>query len=418
MAILTRRNPVPSQSPAAPVAEQAVAPAAVTTTPTPAVAAAAALPAGFFGGIPASVAPSVAAAPAPAAAPAVAASSGTAPAVLAARAAAVSQQAPDDFLAGVAKETAMVEMLNAPHVIATVERANPKIGRKALHAAIDYVSNRSNIAAWQNLVGCTHRSIVEAVVKLAAHGLCVSSITGDAFLTPRFSKEEKSNVAVAVPGVRGMEKVIMNSGKVDGVQGNIVRAQDLFVCEEGLNPVLKFVRNMSPDKDQPNPVIGAYSIITSVEGRSPKIKTVAIEEKCIKQGVNEVKSWSVNGKPLNTGYMGIDAAGVYTCQRAAMREVARTWGRDIEGLADLVAMEDLSLQSGEEIPGQQMRIRGGNSRIGVPSVVTAKPTAIAADADVAVAPQPVAAPAHAPQEVEVVELAETAPMRRSGVRVC
>lgn len=174
----------------------------------------------------------------------------------------------------------------------------------------------------------------------------------------------------------------MAEAKIGTVDGNVVRAQDHFVVREGLNPDLQFTRNMQPDPNKPNPVIGAYVIVTSTEGRAPKIKTVTIKETSETKGAYTSYSWSVNGEPLNTGRMGIEAAGVYACQRPAMREISRTWLRDDPKLSAMVELEDNSLRSTEELPGAPSpRIRNQRPGPTVAAASTPGATAPAQKAD-------------------------------------
>ncbi len=138
---------------------------------------------------------------------------------------------PDDFAKGVELESSLVEYLKSPAAKETVALVAPAIADKAINAAIAYVTNRSEVATWRALVDCTPKSVVESVKKLASVGLCVSQLTGEAFLTPRFSKADKAQVATAIPGVRGMEKIIFESGMVD-----VLDPADLLVLEPARLP--------------------------------------------------------------------------------------------------------------------------------------------------------------------------------------
>mgnify|MGYP002781110923 CR=1 FL=1 len=260
-----------------------------------------------------------------------------------------------------ASEKKLVEYLRSPASLAAVEAVNPKIAQAAINAAVSYVTNRREEDTWPSIVRSNPQSALDAVVKLAAAGLVVSHVKGEAFLVPRFNKAERGFVITAVTGVRGMVRKLFESGKIASIDGNIVRAQDQFFFEEGLNPVLKFQRNLRPDPTKPNPVVGAYVIISSLENRPAKIKTVAIEEKEIKEGGKSSLSWSVNGDVLNTTRMGIDAAGVYSVQRPAMREVVRTWLRDNSELNALVELEDASYRYGHAA-GSATRVSTTNPR--------------------------------------------------------
>lgn len=83
------------------------------------------------------------------------------------------------------------------------------------------------------LADCSTISIVDALTTCAQLGLSPSGRLGSAYLIPYGDK------CTLVIGYRGYVDLAFRSGDVEAFHAEVVRADDLFEHEEGLNPVLR-----------------------------------------------------------------------------------------------------------------------------------------------------------------------------------
>ena len=100
------------------------------------------------------------------------------------------------------------------------------------------ISNKGNTSAemisWLSLMAAKPESVWGEVIKIAQMGLRPDHITKEAWLTPKTSKGQ--TVCVGIPGVRGLEKILARSGKLDSISGRVIRVGDEFDFVDGTEP--------------------------------------------------------------------------------------------------------------------------------------------------------------------------------------
>jgi recombination protein RecT len=79
---------------------------------------------------------------------------------------------------------------------------------------------------------CTPLSVAGCIVQASILGLEPSSVLGEAYLVPY------GNQCQLIPGYQGLLKLVRNSGELIMVNAQVVRANDKFDFEDGLDPYL------------------------------------------------------------------------------------------------------------------------------------------------------------------------------------
>ncbi len=222
--------------------------------------------------------------------------------------------------------------------------------RDFLNDGIRQVSDEAT-DAHADLAQSTAPSVLNSIVKLAAWGIPPNHITSEGWLIPRFNKTLRTMICGAVPGVRGLERVLMHNG-ASHVKSSSIRRQDHFVCVEGTEERLEFTRNLTPDKTKPNDIIGAWSVVKMKDGRQ-LVKTVPLIE----------MELATKG-----GRMTMESAAAYKAQRAAMRDALRTFCMDNTAVRAMVEEEEQNHQfktvSPEEKKTEQSQSQSGAGVLG------------------------------------------------------
>ena len=170
------------------------------------------------------------------------------------------------------REAEIVEALKNPDFVQTITQALKDRKEAAIDAeefirhAVRQIQSR-DLEAHDKLVQCTPASVQTAVKKLAGMGLSPNAEQGEGWLLPRWNKCANSYCAIAVPGVRGMEKKLMETGKVANIESRAVFLQDHCKVRLGTENVIDHEVNFCPDPERPNPIIGSYGIVTLKDGR-------------------------------------------------------------------------------------------------------------------------------------------------------
>ncbi len=217
--------------------------------------------------------------------------------------------------------------------------------RDFLNDGIRQVSDQAT-DAHADLAQSTAPSVLNSIVKLAAWGIPPNHITSEGWLIPRFNKTLRAMVCGAVPGVRGLERVLMHNG-ASHVKSSSIRRQDHFVCVEGTDERLEFTRNLTPDKTKPNDIIGAWSVVKMKDGRQ-LVKTVPLIEM-------ELSAKSAR--------MTMESAAAYKAQRAAMRDALRTFCMDNTAVRAMVEEEEQNHQFKSTNP-EEKKIEQSQSQAG------------------------------------------------------
>lgn len=85
---------------------------------------------------------------------------------------------------------------------------------------------------------CTPLSIAGCVVQAAQLGLEPDGVLGEAYLVPFKNRKTGKKEAQLIPGYQGLLKLVRNSGELQMVNAQVVRENDRFDFEDGLDPYL------------------------------------------------------------------------------------------------------------------------------------------------------------------------------------
>jgi recombinational DNA repair protein RecT len=189
----------------------------------------------------------------------------------------------------------------------------------------------------KNLAECTPASVVGAVEKLASWGIPPNHITQEGWLTARYQKNLNAMVCVAIPGVRGLERLLVQHG-ADSIKSLAIRRQDHFECIEGTEERVVFKRNLLADPQKPNDIIGACAMIKMRDGRT-QITTVPVNERDLS---------------AKAGRMTLEAAACYRAQRPAMRTAMRSLIGEVDAIRKLMEYDhENRIFAGEDEAPQQ-----------------------------------------------------------------
>lgn len=177
-----------------------------------------------------------------------------------------------------------------------------------------------------------------AVLKLAAMGLYPDHLGGSGWITQRFDKRRNADTLVAVPGVRGMEEILANTGELRRMEVGVVREQDTFEYSAGTETRLTHVPKLTATADKPNQIVASWCII-QVGDRDPHIAVKPVNQK------------ELAAVP---GFMDAETRAKYLAQRACMREVMRMlpgeqYGMMAEAISETVETAEESAKSAEGV---------------------------------------------------------------------
>jgi hypothetical protein len=186
--------------------------------------------------------------------------------------------------------------------------------------------------------------------KLGSMGLTPDARAGTAFLTPRRNRDGSMTLA-AVPGVRGMEQQLMETGQVAVIRSQIVREQDVpfYEVDTGVNPTVKFRRNLRVDRSKPNDIVAAFGYVEAKDGRKIVIEKVFERRE---QGTGALID-ADTGREVNATRMDEATSARYVAQRAAMREAAHTLFHDFANIRAIFDLESETLSTTEEITNEE-----------------------------------------------------------------
>ena len=170
------------------------------------------------------------------------------------------------------REAEIVEALRKPEFAATISQILKDRNEATLDAdefirhAVNQLQSRE-LDAHEKLVQCTPASVQTAVKKLAAMGLSPNAEQAEGWLLPRWNKYANAYTAIAVPGVRGMERKLMETGKVANIESRAIYLQDRCKVKLGTENVIDHEVNFCPDPERPNSIVGSYGIVALKDGR-------------------------------------------------------------------------------------------------------------------------------------------------------
>src|SRR5208283_4556302 len=258
------------------------------------------------------------------------------------------------------RETEIVEALKNPEFVQTITQALKDRKETAIDAeefvrhAVRQIQSR-DLEAHDKLVQCTPASVQIAVKKLAGMGLSPNAEQGEVWLLPRWNKYANSYCAIAVPGVRGMEKKLMETGKVANIESRAIFLQDHCKVRLGTENVIDHEVNFCPDPERPNPIIGSYGIVTLKDGRR-EIAVKRLYQSPPKEPKQEQQQQQQE-KEKSRGYMDEETNARYLAQRPAMKGALNKFFKEDRALQALLEMENESYESAINRDGGDTKVK-------------------------------------------------------------
>lgn len=221
----------------------------------------------------------------------------------------------EDFLAKV-----VVSLKNTGLFRENVEQS----AKDYVDTAIYAVQSPDNLALGDIRFKWKPEQTAKAILGLASKGLPYNPMQGLGYLVGYKIKDQPGYFNVtAIPGVRGMERLIQRTGRVGAMKFTAVRANDIFECNEfGSEPPKHIRKHTLPNV--PNPILyGCASIyVRSIEGYHNA--TVPVDEAALASVA---------------GLMTPEQRAGYLAYRKCIREVTNTYLHDVTVVADAVAAE-------------------------------------------------------------------------------
>jgi phage RecT family recombinase len=242
-------------------------------------------------------------------------------------------------------ETAIIEALKQPDYIADIARIL-KDRKEANIDAEEFIGQAirqiqcAEYDSHVKLVQCLSGSVQTAVRKLATMGLSPNAELGEGWLVPRYNKKAGAFQATAVPGVRGMERKLMETGKVANIEARAIFLQDVCKVKLGTENLIEHEINFIPDQARPNPIIGAYGIVTLKDGR----REIAVKRLYAQGADNRQRQGQDEGQERGRAFMDDETAARYSAQRPAMKGALNKFFKEDRALQALIQMENESYE--------------------------------------------------------------------------
>jgi recombinational DNA repair protein RecT len=223
-----------------------------------------------------------------------------------------------------------------------------------------------DLDAHEKLIQCTPASVQASVKKLAVMGLSPNAEQGEGWLLPRWNKYANSYCAIAVPGVRGMEKKLMETGKVANIESRAIFLQDHCKVRLGTENVIDHEVNFCPDPERPNSIVGSYGIVTLKDGRR-EIAVKRLYQSRPKEPKQEQQQQQQE-KEKSRGYMDEETNARYLAQRPAMKGALNKFFKEDRALQALLEMENESYESAinRDAGDTKVKVDAGERTIEIP----------------------------------------------------
>jgi recombination protein RecT len=217
---------------------------------------------------------------------------------------------------GVAKAPAknsLVDLITSKSMQAEIARALPRHVPADRMARIVLTALRTN----PRLQECSPESFLGCVLQASQLGLEPNTPLQHCYLIPRKKKFKDGNAwrekmeCTLLIGYQGQIELALRSGKVSSIYACAVREGDIFEHEKGLNPKLKHVPSVDPDREE-RPLAYVYTIarmttgdpiwdvlsIAQIEARRKRSASrdegpwfTDYEAMCLKTGVRSLFRW-------------------------------------------------------------------------------------------------------------------------------
>lgn len=159
------------------------------------------------------------------------------------------------------ESSSLAAMLQDKKMIEEIQRALPR------HITPDRIVRivLTALRTTPNLAKCTPESFMGCVLQSAQLGLEVNTPMQHAYLIPRKNGRQSASTGgdvmecTLIIGYQGMIELSMRSGKILGINAQIVRDGDHFEYELGLSPKLVHRHNPAADREV-KPITHAYAV--------------------------------------------------------------------------------------------------------------------------------------------------------------
>jgi len=258
------------------------------------------------------------------------------------------------------REAEIVEALKKPEFLQIIAEVLKDRKETAIDAeefvrhAVRQIQSH-DLEAHDKLVMCTPASVQASVKKLAVMGLSPNADQSEGWLLPRWNKYANSYCAIAVPGVRGMEKKLMETGKVANIESRAIFLQDHCKVRLGTENVIDHEVNFCPDPERPNPIVGSYGIVTLKDGRR-EIAVKRLYQSPPKEPKQEQQQQQQE-KEKSRGYMDEETNARYLAQRPAMKGALNKFFKEDRALQALLEMENESYESAINRDGGDTKVK-------------------------------------------------------------
>lgn len=111
---------------------------------------------------------------------------------------------------------------------------------------------------------CTMASVVTCIKQLAELGLEPGGALGLAYLVPFDDKKNNTTICTLIIGYRGFIELARRSGRLEQIEAHVVHAGDDFEIEFGLEPKLRHVPRLTPNRGAP---VAAYCVARLAGGQ-------------------------------------------------------------------------------------------------------------------------------------------------------
>lgn len=101
-----------------------------------------------------------------------------------------------------------------------------------------------------DLVQCNPQSLFGAIIQTSQLGLEVDNSLGHAYFVPFRNTRQKTKDVQLIIGYRGFIELAWRSGKVVGIDAEVVYEKDRFRYTKGLNPTLEHIYHEGSDKGE------------------------------------------------------------------------------------------------------------------------------------------------------------------------
>jgi recombination protein RecT len=123
----------------------------------------------------------------------------------------------------------------------------------------------TSLRTTKDLEKCTPASFIGCVMSLAQLGLEPNTPLGHAYLIPRNNRKKGIVECTVIIGYPGQLDLSYRSGRVSGIDAEVVREGDEFSYEKGLTPKLKHVPSGAEDRETKR-ITHAYAIMRLKDG--------------------------------------------------------------------------------------------------------------------------------------------------------